>query len=97
MWVVALRLFPHSDQEGSQALEGLHSGLKGGAMRGVKRIVGRRGDWLVHTVFEDVLPHYQRNATLRAAGFGGNQQAAVVARALDTARMVPDCRVIKHA
>jgi len=98
MWVVALRLFPHSDQEGTQALEGTHSGLKGGVIRPAKRVIGRRVDWLCYTLLDDVIPDYERRSILRAAGYvSDHQQARQVSAAVSKARLVGACSVVAHA
>lgn len=86
-----MRLFPHSDQEGTQALEGTHSGVKGGVIRPAKRVIVRRCDWLCHTLLDDVIPDYERRAVLRAAGFDSKpQQARAIAATIAKARLVPD-------
>lgn len=95
---MALRLFPHDEQEGTQAMEGFHSGFKATFIRPTKALVGRRLDWLIKTLVDDAEPEYRRRMVLKQHGYVLKSHLQhTVAAALEQAAAIPECLVTVHS
>jgi hypothetical protein len=59
LWVKAsVEGIDHSDSYTNAAIESYHAVLKGMHLKGRKRLVGRRVDWLITTLLDEVDEHY---------------------------------------
>ena len=58
MWCVGARRIPHAGQNTNAAIESYHCNLKSVLNSAKERFVGRRMDWLIYHLTEDVLTHY---------------------------------------
>jgi hypothetical protein len=56
MWVHGFWRFDHAMQSGTQAMEGYHYGIKGKYVYKEKPLSGRRVDWLLHVLLEEMAP-----------------------------------------
>jgi hypothetical protein len=95
MWVTGNRNIPHAGQDTNAAIESSHSNLKAVLRASRERLVGRRVDWLIDELTNDVINRYEFNAYMKENGFEGNRKRErVVINSLLQARKIPDDCVI---
>ena len=58
-WVRGFRDVPHAQQDTTGACEGFHSALKGDELAMKTRLQGRRVDWLLHMLWNEVCGNSQ--------------------------------------
>jgi hypothetical protein len=91
MWVTGNRNIPHAGQDTNAAIESSHSNLKAVLRASRERLVGRRVDWLIDELTNDVINRYEFNAYMKENGFEGNRKRErVVINSLLQARKIPD-------
>ena len=91
MWVVGHRNLPYAGQDTNAAIESYHSNLKATLRASKGRAHGRRLDWVIYELTEDILSHYWYQAMRKQHGFVPNlKQEQFVINAVLKAREIPD-------
>ena len=91
MWVVGHRNLPYAGQDTNAAIESYHSNLKATLRASKGRAHGRRLDWVIYELTEDILSHYWYQAMRKQHGFIPNlKQEQFVINAVLKAREIPD-------
>lgn len=94
MWVVGYRNLPYAGQDTNAAIEGYHGFLKSVLKSERTRMVGRRVDWSITTLTEEVHDHFWYKRLRKEMGFVDNKKMQdVVVSALVRARNIPDSDV----
>ena len=94
MWVVGYRNLPYAGQDTNAAIEGYHGFLKSVLKAERSRMVGRRVDWTITSLTEDVHDHFWYKGLRKEKGFIENKKMQdVVVSALMKAREIPDSDV----
>ena len=91
MWVVGHRNLPYAGQDTNAAIESYHSNLKATLRASKGRAHGRRLDWVIYELTEEILSHYWYQAMRKQHGFVNNlKQEQFVINAVLKAREIPD-------
>ena len=91
MWVVGHRNLPYAGQDTNAAIESYHSNLKVTLRAAKGRAHGRRLDWVIYELTEEILSHYWYQAMRKQHGFVPNlKQEQFVINAVLKAREIPD-------
>ena len=91
MWVVGHRNLPYAGQDTNAAIESYHSNLKATLRAAKGRAHGRRLDWVIYELTEEILSHYWYQAMRKQHGFVPNlKQEQFVINAVLKAREIPD-------
>ena len=91
MWVVGHRNLPYAGQDTNAAIESYHSNLKATLRASKGRAHGRRLDWVIYELTEEILSHYWYQAMRKQNGFVPNlKQEQFVINAVLKAREIPD-------
>ena len=91
MWVVGHRNLPYAGQDTNAAIESYHSNLKATLRASKGRAHGRRLDWMIYELTEEILSHYWYQAMRKQHGFVPNlKQEQFVINAVLKAREIPD-------
>ena len=91
MWVVGHRNLPYVGQDTNAAIESYHSNLKATLRASKGRAHGRRLDWVIYELTEEILSHYWYQAMRKQHGFVPNlKQEQFVINAVLKAREIPD-------
>jgi hypothetical protein len=91
MWVVGHRNLPYAGQDTNAAIESYHSNLKATLRASKGRAHGRRLDWVIYELTEDILSHYWYQAMRKQHGFVPNlKQEQFIINAVLKAREIPD-------
>ena len=91
MWVVGHRNLPYAGQDTNAAIESYHSNLKATLRASKGRAHGRRLDWVIYELTEQILSHYWYQAMRKQHGFVPNlKQEQFVINAVLKAREIPD-------
>jgi hypothetical protein len=91
MWVVGHRNLPYAGQDTNAAIESYHSNLKATLRASKGRAHGRRLDWVIYELTEEILSHYWYQAMRKQHGFVPNlKQEQFVINAVLKAREIPD-------
>ena len=91
MWVVGHRNLPYAGQDTNAAIESYHSNLKATLHASKGRAHGRRLDWVIYELTEEILSHYWYQAIRKQHGFVPNlKQEQFVINAVLKAREIPD-------
>lgn len=94
MWVVGYRNLPAAGQDTNAAIEGYHGFMKSILKSERTRMVGRRVDWCIHALTEDVVDHYWVKSLHKEWGFVDNKKKQGIAvSSLMRARLIPDSDV----
>lgn len=94
MWVVGYRNLPYAGQDTNAAIEGYHGFLKAVLKSERSRMVGRRVDWSITCLTEDVHDHFWYKGLRKDSGFVDNQKMQDFAvSAIVKARLIPDSDV----
>lgn len=94
MWVTGNRHIPHAGQDTNAAIESYHGNMKAILRESRGRLVGRRVDWLIHTLTGDVINRYEYNAFRKDNGFVPNKSERTLAlSAIVAARKIKDSDV----
>ena len=94
MWVVGYRNLPYAGQDTNAAIEGYHGFLKSILKSERSRMVGRRVDWTITALTEEVHDHFWYKGLRKETGFIDNKKMQDYAvTALIKARDIPDCDV----
>jgi hypothetical protein len=94
MWVVGYRNMKYAGQDTNAAIEGYHSLLKAILKSERSRMAGRRVDWCVWGLHEEVEPHYWYTSLRKEGGFVDNKKKQdTVVSALLRARSIPETDV----
>ena len=94
MWVVGYRNLPYAGQDTNQAIEGYHGFLKSMLKSERSRMVGRRVDWTITALTEEVHDHFWYKGLRKEKGFVDNKKMQNFAvTALMKARDIPDVDV----
>ncbi|KAL0023355.1 hypothetical protein WJX77_010470 [Trebouxia sp. C0004] len=90
-WVRGFCEVNHTRQDTTGACEGFHSAIKGDELAMKTRLQGRRVDWLLWLLWNEVDLRFQRKQAYKAAGFVTNRrQEQAVASAVVAAQRIPD-------
>ena len=91
MWVVGFRNLKYCGQDTNAAIEGYHGFSKSILKSERSRMTGRRVDWCITALTEDVLDHYWYKDLRKQKGFVDNKkmQDSIVSSILK-ARSIPD-------
>ena len=91
MWVVGHRNLPYAGQYTNAAIESYHFNLKATLRASKGRAHGRRLDWVIYELTEDILSHYWYQAMRKQHGFVPNlKQEQFVINVVLKAREIPD-------
>ena len=91
MWVVGHRNLPYAGQDTNAAIESYHSNLKATLRASKGRAHGRRLDWVIYELTEEILSQYWYQAMRKQHGFVPNlKQEQFVINAVLKAREIPD-------
>ena len=91
MWVVGHRNLPYAGQDTNAAIESYHSNLKATLRAAKGRAHGRRLDWVIYELTEEIFSHYWYQAMRKQHGFVPNlKQEQFVINAVLKAREIPD-------
>ena len=91
MWVVGHRNLPYAGQDTNAAIESYHSNLKATLRASKGRAHGRRLDWVIYELTEDILSHYWYQSMRKQHGFVLNlKQEQFIINAVLKAREIPD-------
>jgi len=91
MWVVGHRNMPYAGQDTNAAIESYHSNLKATLRASKGRAHGRRLDWVIYELTEEILSHYWYQAMRKQHGFVPNlKQEQFVINAVLKAREISD-------
>jgi hypothetical protein len=91
MWVVGHRNLPYAGQDTNAAIESYHSNLKATLRASKGRAHGRRLDWVIYELTEEILGHYWYQAMRKQHGFVPNlKQEQFIINAVLKAREIPD-------
>ena len=94
MWVVGYRNLPYAGQDTNAAIEGYHGFLKSVLKAERSCMVGRRVDWTITSLSEDVHDHFWYKGLRKDKGFIENKKMQDVAvSALMKAWEIPDSDV----
>ena len=94
MWVVGYRKMKYAGQDTNAAIEGYHSLLKAILRSERSRMAGRRVDWCVWALHEEVEPHYWYTSLRKEGGFVDNKKKQDIAvSAVLRARSIPETDV----
>jgi hypothetical protein len=82
---------PYTGQNTNAVVESYHSNLKSILFSSKQKLVGRRMDWLIHHLLEDVVTHYWYNIQLKDYGFICNsKEEFIIVSAIVRAQEIPD-------
>ena len=96
MWIIGYRELSYDGHDTNAPIEGYHSTLKATLKSRKCRMLGRRVDWLVHKLIEEVLNHFWYQNLQKCFGFVINKkQQHVVVGALLKARNIPDTLLVE--
>ena len=91
MWVVGNRNLPYAKQDTNAAIESYHSNLKATLRASKGRAHGRRLDWVIYELTEEILSHYWYQAMRKQHGFVPNlKHEQFVINAVLKAREIPE-------
>ena len=91
MWVVGHRNLPYAGQDTNAAIESYHSNLKATLRASKGRAHGRRLDWVIYELTEEILSDYWYQAMRKQHGFVPNlKQEQFVINVVLKAREIPD-------
>ena len=91
MWVVGHRNLPYAGQDTNAAIESYHSNLKATLRASKGRAHGRRLDWVIYELTEDILSHYWYQSMRKQHGFVPNlKQEQFIINVVLKAREIPD-------
>ena len=91
MWVVGFRKLKYCGQDTNAAIEGYHGFSKSILKSERSRMTGRRVDWCITALTEDVLEHYWYKDLRKQAGFVDNKKIQdSVVNSILKARNIPD-------
>ena len=91
MWVVGFRKLKYCGQDTNAAIEGYHGFSKSILKSERSRMTGRRVDWCITALTEDVLDHYWYKDLLKEKGFVFNKKIQdSVVNSILKARSIPD-------
>ena len=94
MWVVGFRNLKYCGQDTNAAIEGYHGFAKSILKSERSRMTGRRVDWCITALTEDVLDHYWYKDLRKEKGFVDNKkQQDTVVNSILKARLIPDSDV----
>lgn len=94
MWVVGYRNLPYAGHDTNAAIEGYHGFLKSMLKSERSRMHGRRVDWTITALTEDVHDHYWYKSLRKEKGFIDNKKMQdYAATAILKARDIPDSDV----
>lgn len=75
MWVIGNRNIPHAGQDTNAAIESYHSSMKAILKASRGRFFGRRVDWLIYKLTNNVINRYEFNQYLKESGFVDNRKS----------------------
>lgn len=91
MWVVGFRNLSYCGQDTNAAIEGYHGFAKSILKSERSRMIGRRVDWCITALTEDVLDHYWYKDLRKEKGFVDNKKMQdCVVESILKARAIPD-------
>lgn len=91
MWVVGFRNLKYCGQDTNAAIEGYHGFAKSILKSERSRMTGRRVDWCITALTEDVVDHYWYKALRKEKGFVDNKKGQdIVVSSILRARKIPD-------
>jgi hypothetical protein len=94
MWVVGFRKLDYCGQDTNAAIEGYHGFAKSILKSERSRMTGRRVDWCITALTEDVLDHYWYKDLRKEKGFVDNKKMQdTVVDSILKARQIPDIDV----
>jgi hypothetical protein len=91
MWVVGFRNLDYCGQDTNAAIEGYHGFAKSILKSERSRMTGRRVDWCISALTEDVLDHYWYKDLRKQMGFVDNKKMQdSIVNSILKARSIPD-------
>ena len=94
MWVVGFRNLKYCGQDTNAAIEGYHGFAKSILRSERSRMTGRRVDWCITALTEDVLDHYWYKDLRKESGFIDNKKLQdITVESILKARKIPDSDV----
>ena len=94
MWVTGNRHIPHAGQDTNAGIESYHGHTKATLKAEKSRLDGRRLDWLIHELTNDVVTKYDYNQYMKENGFITNKKAEQIVRnSIISANKIPDSSV----
>jgi hypothetical protein len=73
LWMVGVRIVPHSNQDTQASIESYHGALKRWLVLDTKGLRGCRIDWLVWRLTTTIARHYMQTLEMKKKGFIKNK------------------------